>query len=305
VTRPLRWSAEQLAAEAARSEALFRSGRLAASEAWSVHFTAARTRFEELFDALDGLDPLAITDERLSAIYAAGFGDTLRYLAGPPISDDDLQKIADVSSLAPATLSRDREALRKVFGVIARSLDPYRFPWFAQERPATGAEKQAAILASAGLMAAQRVATARRHESKREQENAVKSYLASLGMREVRPGKIATIVHGPGAGQFCGEAMLGTRKADIVVRLADTRLLAIECKVSNSALNSVKRINNDAAAKAEAWVEKFGTEQVVPAAMLGGVFGIANLIQAQDRGLSLFWAHDLGKLGEFIAGARA
>ena len=75
---------------------------------------------------------------------------------------------------------------------------------------------------------------------------------------------------------------------------------AIECKVSNSATNSVKRLNNDAAVKAEYWLKVFGTSQVVPAAMLAGVFNVMNLTQAQTRGLALFWSHDLEKLGAFI-----
>ncbi len=77
--------------------------------------------------------------------------------------------------------------------------------------------------------------------------------------------------------------------------------MAIECKVSNSAVNSVKRLNNDAAAKAEAWLKDFGTVQVVPAAVLSGVYKLHNLIDAQTRGLALFWAHDLGALTRWIA----
>jgi hypothetical protein len=76
--------------------------------------------------------------------------------------------------------------------------------------------------------------------------------------------------------------------------------MAIECKVSNSATNSVKRLNNDAAAKAEAWRRDFGTLQVVPAAVLGGVYKIHNLQDAQDRGLALYWAHDLDELIHWI-----
>jgi hypothetical protein len=35
--------------------------------------------------------------------------------------------------------------------------------------------------------------------------------------------------------------------------------------------------------------------------VLAGVFKVLNLEQAQTRGLSLFWSHDLDKLGDFIA----
>ncbi|WP_369414122.1 XamI family restriction endonuclease [Paracandidimonas lactea] len=111
-------------------------------------------------------------------------------------------------------------------------------------------------------------------------------------------------LHGPSTTAIHAQCMLGTRKADVVVRLHDTRLMAIECKVSNSATNSVKRLNNDAAAKAERWINQFGKAQVVPAAALAGVFKVLNLEQAQDLGLTLFWSHDLDQLGTFIESTR-
>jgi hypothetical protein len=40
--------------------------------------------------------------------------------------------------------------------------------------------------------------------------------------------------------------------------------------------------------------------QVVPVAMLSGVFKVANLFQAQSEGLTLFWAHRLEAMRGFI-----
>lgn len=90
-----------------------------------------------------------------------------------------------------------------------------------------------------------------------------------------------------------------------MIRLHDTRLMPIECKVSNSGTNSIKRLNNDAAVKAEYWLKAFGAEQIVPAALLSGVFKLRNLEQSQRRGLALFWSHDLDKLGAFIESTAA
>jgi hypothetical protein len=42
--------------------------------------------------------------------------------------------------------------------------------------------------------------------------------------------------------------------------------MPIACKVSNSEVNSVKRINNDAAIKATTWRQELGNNQVVPVA---------------------------------------
>lgn len=76
--------------------------------------------------------------------------------------------------------------------------------------------------------------------------------------------------------------------------------MPIECKVSNSSLNSIKRLNNDASAKAESWIRDLGEIQIVPVAVLSGVYGLHSLDDAQRRGLSLFWAHRLTDLTDWI-----
>jgi len=301
---PIHWSNEALTADAATAVLQFRFDRLAATTAWDSHYRAARAKFELLLQNFDNLNPDSITHDALADAYEKGLGEALRYLAGPPISEDDLKVIADVDSLTPSVLKQNPEALSKVFNVINRVIDPHRFPWVKAEKAEdaipTKQQIETAILASSVLLAAQRIATERRNDGKTQQETQVKDYLRSLSFTEVTPATINTIVKGPQAMQFCAECKLGERKADVIVRLHDTRLMAIECKVSNSATNSVKRLNNDAAVKAEYWLKKFGTSQIVPAAVLSGVFNVLNLEQAQERGLALYWAHDLDKLGAFI-----
>lgn len=300
ISSPPRWTTAELAEDVATSAAEFRADRLAVTDSWDIQYHQARGKFELLFEKLKDLNPTAITDENLADAYGLGLGEALRYLAGPPISDADLQVIADVESIAPGVLKKNPDALRSVFTVIERVIDPHRFPWMEGGTAPTTQQREAAVLASSVLLAAQRIATDRRNDGKESQETKVKDYLRSLGFTEVSTMAINTIVKGPQPMQFCAECQLGERKADVVVRLHDTRLMAIECKVSNSATNSVKRLNNDAAVKAEYWLKQFGTAQVVPAAVLAGVFKVLNLQQAQTRGLSLFWSHDLDKLGAFI-----
>jgi hypothetical protein len=301
---PALWTTAQLARDAATAAQQFRAERLAVSDSWQANYTAARAKFETLFNTLGNLVPDSITDDSLKEVYSLRLGEALRYLAGPPVSDDDLKVIAGVDSIAPGVLMKDVAALRKVFGVIERVIDPQRFPWMQTRTAPSGQEREAALLASSVLLAAQRIATQRRNDGKQNQETRVQDFLRGLGFREAGASPINTIVKGPQAMEFCAECKLGDRKADVVVRLHDTRLLAIECKVSNSATNSVKRLNNDAAVKAVYWINQFGTAQVVPAAALAGVFNVLNLEQAQVRGLSLFWSHDLARLGEFIEATR-
>lgn len=98
---------------------------------------------------------------------------------------------------------------------------------------------------------------------------------------------------------FTSEVALGGAKADVAVRLDDGRLLAIECKVSNSAINSVKRLNRETVGKAERWRRLYG-QQVVTAAVLSGVYKVGNLADAQAAGVAIFWEHRLEALGQFV-----
>ena len=110
----------------------------------------------------------------------------------------------------------------------------------------------------------------------------------------------STLADAPSIADFCGECKFGNTRADLVVRLPDGRVMAIECKASNSAVNSYKRINHEAVGKARTWLESFGRRQTVPGAVIAGVFNAANLMTAQEHGLSLFWSHRLDDLADFV-----
>lgn len=297
--QPPRWSPQQLAEDSQLAVELFRKERLEEPlEDYLEAFNAYSGSVEELFRAtldLTDLDEGAIEFLSEPKLFAA-----FRYLAGPPISADDLKTVSEVQSLNPAQLERDPHAVQRLLDVVRVAMDPRRFPWIREGRKPTSGEKKAALLASAALMATQRVGTARRSKGKQDQEAMVGRALVSAGFAEVSKRKVLTLTDAPQAGEFCGESLLGNRKADFIVRLWDHRLMPIECKVSNSAVNSVKRLNNDAAAKAEAWYKDFGVRQVVPTAVLSGVYKLHNLEDAQDRGLTLFWAHALRALTDWI-----
>ena len=96
---------------------------------------------------------------------------------------------------------------------------------------------------------------------------------------------------------------LGADNADVVIRLDDGRLLAIECKGSNSAINSRKRLNKEAAQNARAWLGRFG-DQVVPAVALQGVFKDRYVLEAQDTPMVVFWSHRLEDVQRLMEQAR-
>ena len=68
--------------------------------------------------------------------------------------------------------------------------------------------------------------------------------------------------------------------------------------------NAVKRLNNDAAVKAVCWRQQFGSAQVSPPAVLSGFYKLNNLPDAQEKGLFLFWAHDLAYFVHWIVATK-
>lgn len=300
---PPRWTGEQLELQRRVSITAFRGERMEESTgSYLDSFEAARRAVEELLATTADLTDVS-GEARKRLLSDASQLDAMRYAAGPPISADDLKTLAD-ASLAPARLARDAEMAHRVIETILLALDRKRFPWVADGRSPKSNEREAAVLASAALIATQRLATERRSTGKNRQERAVADALSEEGLERVAARSIPTLGEAPGAGQFCPESRLGSRKADFVVGLWDGRTMAIECKVSNSSTNSVKRLNNDAAVKAKRWTAEFGTLQVVPAAVLAGVFKRHNLEDAQNDGLTIFWAHDLASMAAWISRTR-
>lgn len=293
------WTDDQLEAARIKAIAAFSKERLEEPlEDYLEAFDEYQGHVEEVLEAT--VDLTELDTAALDVLGDPRLLEAFRYLAGPPISKDDLKVLADARSLARSTLEGTPELVQRLIGVVRQVLDRRRFAWVVERREPTEAERNAAVLASAALMAASRAQTRRRTLGKDQQEAMVKEALKELGFTEVPSRTIKTISHAPSPGEFCGESVLGNRKGDIIVRLWDDRVMPIECKVSNSSTNSVKRLNNDAAVKATSWKTDFGLRQVVPSAVLSGVYKLHNLRDAQDRGLALFWAHDLGPLTEWI-----
>jgi hypothetical protein len=300
---PPRWTADEFNADRKRAVEIFRHIRLEEPlEAYLELFDRYQAVFEDLMETT--VDLTELRDNALHVLTDDKLMEAFRYLAGPPISTDDLTTLAETASLTKKRLGEDEELVRRIIELVFIALDRRRFAWVAENREPTEAERGAAVLASATLIATQRLGTTRRHESKRNQEQQIEDALLHAGFKKAPTRTVGTLAQGPGLGQFCGESVLGTRKADFLVRLWDHRVMALECKVSNSYLNSVKRLNNDAAVKAEVWRKDFGETQVVPAAVIGGLFKLAKLEEAQRRGLTIFWAHSLSVMVDWIEKTR-
>lgn len=270
-------------------------------EAYSGHFLRALGAVEDVLEATVDLSDLE--GQALGLLMEAQALEVIRYLAGPPISEDDLKTVSE-TRLSRAWLLQNPDAAQRAIETVKLGLDRNRFPWIGEDREPTEAERAGAAVATATLIAARKTMTDRANEGKNAQELLVKDALRAEGFVEVPTRKIETLHDAPGVGEFCAESDFGGRKADVIVRLWDNRVMPLECKVSNSATNSVKRLNNDAAVKAVHWIGQFGTAQTVPSAMLAGVFKTHNLAAAQSAGLTIWWSHDLNTLTDWIASTK-
>ena len=295
---PPLWTRDQLEADRMNAIGLFRKERTEEPlEDYLEGFDEYQGYIEELLETTVDLSRLDST--ALEVLTDPHLLEAFRYIAAPPISTDDLKVLAD-ATLSKGQLRKRPEDVQRLVQVVRSVLDRRRFSWVVEGREPTEAERGAAVMASAALMAASRAQTRRRLLVKDQQEAMVKACLVEIGLKEVPSREIPNVTLAPAAGEFCGESVLGTRKGDIIVRLWDHRVMPIECKVSNSYINSVKRLNNDAAVKAGSWKSDFGLRQVVPTAVLSGVYKLHNLLDAQERGLTLFWALNLKPLTEWI-----
>jgi hypothetical protein len=300
---PPRWGPESLQREVAAAVESFRSEREREPLGqYETHVDQCLGTMEELIELT--VDLAQLRERAVEVVTAPHLLEALRFIAGPFISVDDLRVIAR-TTLAPTRLRADPEAAERIVESVLAGIDRRRFAWVAEGREPAEAERQAAVLASATLMATERMRTLRRNEAKVGQEGAVAEALEAAGFTRMEPPRaIRTLEDAPAPGEFCAEVDFGGRKADLVVGLWDRRRMPIECKVSNSMTNSFKRVNNDAAVKAVGWLRTFGEDQVVPAAVLSGVFKAASLESAQARGLTVFWAHRLDDLVEWIGRTR-
>lgn len=304
MTQPITWTLDQLSADADQSQKVFRRERMDEPlELYTRFFDQFTAIFSKLVDDLNAVTLSNDPDALLHVVKDANRRTALRYLTAPPISEDDLKVLAE-SRLSAATLKSDPDAARRVRGILLHVLDRHRFPWVQENRAPSQKEREIAIVSSAALVAARKVETDRRSTATKAQERAAKGLLDRLGFKEVPKRAIHLLSNAPAPGEYCGESILGDTRADLVVGLHDQRVLAIECKASNSQVNSFKRVNHEAAGKAQKWLTAFGKNATVPSAVLSGVFNVNNLVTAQAGGLFIFWSHRLEDLAEFIQASK-
>lgn len=284
----------------------FVSRRLAEpSSRYSKHLEERRRALHTLFRQLAPFDPRNPDIEIARRILSnPELESALRYVAGPPISKDDVGVLATCTRQRIRTLAvRTNPTLAiDILALICRLADSERFPWLSRGRKPRPFEIKQAVRATTALHAAQAMQTERRAYGK-VVEGLLRERLVQLGYEAARTpnrGRVTAPIHLPRARSFYGECSVHGRRADLLIGLTDGRAVAVEAKDSSSVVNSVKRVLNDTAAKARHWRERFG-ETLVPVALLSGVFGIDSLRSAQASGLYLVWSHDLDSFTAWLA----
>jgi hypothetical protein len=301
-SEPPVWTEQQLERDRQRSIQAFIAGRTAAAGALARE--TYRTVLAVSIDQVRAL--LAATDDLLTfasgdlLVRQPGWLELARYLAGPPISAADLntlasERLAGRKRLSPA---QARTAAR----LLLDALDATRFPWLAATPPRrpTDQEREIAVYWTAGLKTVQEIQTSQRGTAASDQEQAVAAVLEAAGYQLTTLQALQTIETMP-VGTYVRETLIRGKKADIAVRLHDGRLLLIECKVSNSTVNSIKRLRHETGNKATAWRGLHG--RIIVAAVLAGVYTLPHLSAAQSEDqLTLFWQHDLRPLAGMLTG---
>lgn len=304
--KPTNWSEAEVRTLCAEAREEFRQRRLAAPKAeYKAAFGKIDVAVREVIAAL----PQLLSDSPPIELLANFCADehrfaALRYLAAPPISVDDLETLLD-ARVNPSALRANPALARDMLNLLRSSIDEHRFPWLVGSGKASPSRREAARLATSVAATIQRVQTQRRGDEKEELEGAVRATLIkNLGYKElarlsqpIRPENFRDLA--PRPGEFMRDATLGEDNGDFVIGLPDQRLLALECKSSNSHINSRKRLNKEAAKNARGWVGAFG-RLVIPGAVLRGVFKPEYVLDAQATPLALFWSHRPGDLEEFI-----
>lgn len=267
---------------------------------------SARLRWHTVLDdvARDFANQLrgALDDDgELTATIASSGGITelLRQLTAPPLSQDQFALLCPEYSKNAEKKARpvSPEKAQAVAAAFRRWLDPRILEGVAADR---------VIDVAAGplyILARQKFETDRRIQAARAQEQGVIELLDELGFERTSSREIdqpwtvgeRRYMHKT---TFRGAAK-STAEVDIAVGMSSGRLLAIECKVSNDATNSIKRVN-DVLKKREAWEQGYG-RVLTTGAVLSGVIAGKDVARLSASGVYVFFSHDLESLRHFLA----
>jgi hypothetical protein len=269
---------------------------------YSAEFPSAEAAAKAVISALDALIGAPANRALMSRLVGSKVEySTLRSLAATPISSDDLNTLLK-QKINKTSLKSNQQLADDLATLLRENLDPARFPWVTQNRAATPEELRAASLATAVLTAVSAVQAKRRGDERKQLEGRVEQILEAQNFKLVKTPSRGISSRGdfPALAQYMKHCKLGEHNADFVVGLKDGRILAIECKASNSEVNGFKRLNKEVVGDAKDWIDGYGKKTMIVGAALRGVFSSENLAKAQNQMVYLFWWHRMRALEKFL-----
>lgn len=291
---------------AARARALYLDS-MKPAEARADWLFAVREARELAGKALRGSDYLRKIDTALEADGSHSL--IFRQMLSPPLSQDQFKLACSAWSKGGENsgAATKSDAAAAVAATIYERMDYSLAPWLKAKRKATRDDVMSFMKVVSVLLANQRVPTARRKRLAFEQEYAVINLLEDMGWTKL-PAKLIDTRAAVPPKHFMHKTRFATatttpQEVDIACGLPKTYVLAMECKVTNDETNSVKRIN-DVLKKAAAWKEHWGTF-VTTAALLQGVIAPKDVQRLSDRGVEVFWSHDLDTFSSWLAAKSA
>lgn len=240
-----------------------------------------------------------LTEIKNALVESGGYSRALRFLLGPPLSQDQFQLACPEWTKATERTGRSlkgeaAEAFDKTF---KQWRDPLRTDSLTKK-----SERLKAIYSTAIMIAQTEFATKKRMRLAKAQEQSAIDVLVRLGFTKVELGTVDQ----PGAlaeRQFAQATQFATadgssHEVDIAIGLSKKRILALECKVSNDRTNSIKR-TNDVLKKSAAWKTQWG-RFVIMGGLLQGVVGERDPRRLVEGDVEIFWSHRLDLFEEWL-----
>jgi len=226
-----------------------------------------------------------------------------RHILAPPISQDQFKLLCP--TYPKGTENSGGPVGPDVAATVAAAIDAARNKrltrWLDRGSFPRSVEIRELIHAVAPLLSQQIVATVRRNRLAAAQEGAVIAMLQSKGWTRMSSALIQTLSTVP-AKHFMHKTRFATgtqpQEVDVACGLGRDVVLAMECKVTNDATNSVKRVN-DVLKKASAWQAHYGGF-VHTAALLKGVIAYKDVHRLLDANVKVFWSHKLEDFGSWL-----
>jgi hypothetical protein len=227
----------------------------------------------------------------------------LRHLFAPPISQDQLKLV--LKSYPKGAEKSGSKVSKRAADEFAQAFADRRdrslTPWLDVNSDPSSRQIRKVLHTLTPMISSQIFNTVRRNRLSEEQEHAVEVVLTSKGWIK-SPSANVNNTSDLAPRHFMRKTRCKTRTAtkevDIACGVNPSLIMAMECKVSNDATNSVKRIS-DVMDKTKAWNDQWGGF-IQTASLLQGVIAYKDVARLLDSKVLVFWSHDLQPLADWL-----